>query len=95
MHAPAFGRPVTTGSNLARIIRLARMAGATIVPAYAVRTGGARFTVQFMQPLRPRKTADRVADLQANMAALDAAVSRPVLAHIDQWFMLPDFRMDR
>ncbi len=95
VQAPAFGRPIRTDGNLARVVRLARMADADIVPAYVERVGGARFRVSFLPPLPLRRTADRAADIGVNAASLDAAVTGPVLAHLEQWFMLPDFRMDR
>ena len=81
--------------NLARVVRLARMAGASVVPAYAVRTEGARFAVRFLPAVAMHETGDRDADLRRNMAALDAAVTPAVLAYLDQWYMLLDFRMDR
>ena len=95
VQAPSFGRPLTMDGNVARVIRLARLSGAAVVPAYALRTAGARFTVHFLPPLALQATPDREADIQANMAALDAAITPPVLKHIEQWYMLVDFRMDR
>ena len=95
VHAPSFGRPLRTDGNLARAVRLARMADADIVPAYVERVSRARYVAHFLPPLALQRTADRAADIQANVAALDGAVTGPVLAHLDQWFMLPDFRMDR
>ncbi len=94
VHAPAFGRPVRSDGNLGRAVRLARLAGATVVPAYVERLPGPRYAVHFLPPVPLRRTADRKADLLANVAALDAAVTGPVLRHIEQWFMLPDFRAD-
>ena len=95
VHAPAFGRPVRSDGNLSRAVRLARLAGASIVPAYVERLPGPRYAVHFLPPVALQRTADRKADLVANTIALDAAVTGPVRKHIEQWFMLPDFRMDR
>ena len=95
VHAPSFGRPVRSDGNLGRAARLARLAGAAIVPAYAERLPGPRYVVHFLPPVALQRTADRKADLLANVAALDAAVTAPVRDHIEQWFMLPDFRIER
>ena len=95
VHAPAFGRPIAANGNLARVIRLARLGNAAVVPAYAVRTGAARFAVRFLPAVAMQATGDRGGDMRANMTALDAAITPAVLAHLDQWYMLIDFRMDR
>ncbi len=95
VHAPAFGRPIRSDGNLARAVRLARLAEADIVPAYVERVARSRYVAHYLPALPLQRSADRAADIRANAAALDAAVTAPVLAHLEQWFMLPDFRMDR
>jgi hypothetical protein len=41
------------------------------------------------------REGDTEAVLRANMARLDALIAPIVLARLDQWFMLHDFRFDR
>ena len=95
VHAPRFGRLAPAEGNLARVVRLARLVDAAIIPAYAERKAGARFEIRFLPPLATQRTTQREADLAANATLLDAAITAPVLAHLEQWFMLPDLRMDR
>lgn len=94
--SPAFGRPLRTDGNFARVSRLARLTGAEVTPAYVVRDpDDARYTVRFLPPVPMQATRDRDADLLANVAALDAAVTPIVLEHIDQWYQLVDLQLDR
>lgn len=95
VHAPAFGRPLSRHSNIARVSKLAQLSGAAIVPAFCLREAGARFKVHFLPPLTPALTGDREADMQANMQALNDVVEPIIRTHIEQWYMLVDFNMDR
>ena len=95
VQAPSFGRADPGEGNLARAVRLARLLDAAIVPAYAERLAGTRVVVRFLPPVPLQRKAAREADLRSNAAALDAAVVAPVLAHLEQWFMLPDIRFNR
>jgi KDO2-lipid IV(A) lauroyltransferase len=92
VNAPSFGRPVRPRGNLANVVRLARASGAAVVPAHVERIGGSRFHVIFGAPI---ELADGVAGLCADVERLDALITPIVLAHLDQWLMLHDFRFDR
>src|SRR5688572_8346158 len=93
--APRFGRPRRLEGNLTNVARLAEMTGAAVIPAYAVRTGSAaRFHVRFLPPVDLVRTGARQADLEANVAKLDALIEPIVRAHLDQWFYLFEFSLD-
>jgi len=94
VNAPAFGRPVRPRGNLANVVRLARASGATIVPAHVERVGGSRFHVIFGAPVE-LGAASGEAGLLADVTMLDGLITPIVLAQLDQWLMLHDFRFDR
>ncbi|RAI59625.1 lysophospholipid acyltransferase family protein [Roseicella frigidaeris] len=90
--APRLGRAAPLGGNLVQAVKLARLAGAAILPAYALRlpgpAGDPRFEACFLPPIEVPRTADRAADVAAGTAALDAAITPAVLRHLEQWFPL-------
>ena len=90
VNAPLFGREPLRRSNIAMTARLALATGASVVPAYALRVGGARFRVTFCPPL----TLDREADPLRAALALDAAIEPLVRAHLDQWYYLDNLRLN-
>lgn len=92
--APRLGRAAPPAGNLLQAVKLARLAGAAIVPGYALRLPGARFRSTFLPPIEVPRTADRAADVAAGAEMLDAAVAGAVLRHIEQWFPLLYFRPD-
>jgi KDO2-lipid IV(A) lauroyltransferase len=89
VNAPAFGRALPEKGNIANIARLAAMTGALVVPAFAVRTGGAWFRLRFLPPVELGNNAED------NIAQLDAVIDPIIRANLDQWLMLFDFRFDR
>ncbi|PWC28103.1 lysophospholipid acyltransferase family protein [Teichococcus aestuarii] len=89
VNAPALGRLLPTGGNIATALRLAAKTGAALVPAYALREPGPRFRLRFLPPV-PVSGA-----LEADIAALEAVIDPIVRAHLEQWFMLHVFRPDR
>jgi len=92
VQAPALGRPIRNAGNIMRVVRLARRSGAAIIPAYGLRLGeAARFRVTFLPEVRLGPDRGR-AGILADIAALDAAITPPVQAHPEQWFMLHAFR---
>lgn len=96
VHAPAFGRPLKVEGNIAYAFRLAKLAGAGIVPVYCVRDGdAARFTVRFLPALDVVDTGDVDADLAENVARLDALIEPIVRRHLDQWFYVLDLDLER
>ncbi|HVV63537.1 MAG TPA: hypothetical protein VHD14_17450 [Pseudolabrys sp.] len=93
--APAFGRALRAEGNIAYIQRLARLAGAVIIPLYSVRVDGrARFKVTVLPHLNLIDTGGREADLLANVAMIDALIDPIIRAHIDQWYYALDFEFD-
>ena len=88
VHAPLFGRPPQTRGNLARAIRLARLADAVILPVYALRTTGARFKVVVL-PALPQGKGPVVG---ADVSALNDVIEPIVLENLGQWFWLPHLR---
>jgi Kdo2-lipid IVA lauroyltransferase/acyltransferase len=95
VNAPSFGRPLRARGNIANVARLARASGAAVIPAHVERRGTTRFHVTFAAPIDSLGRGDGDAALLADVAALDALITPIVLAHLDQWLMLHDFRFDR
>jgi KDO2-lipid IV(A) lauroyltransferase len=95
VNAPAFGRPLRARGNLANVARLARASGAAVILAHVERRGAARFHVTFAPPIDSLGRGQNAAALLDDVAALDALITPIVLAHLDQWLMLHDFRFDR
>lgn len=92
--APALGRTPKPEGNIAHTARLARMTGASVVPAYCVRLGdSARFKVTFLPPIRPVLTDDRKSDLMENILTLDRTFEPIITRHLDQWYYALDFEM--
>jgi len=90
--APAFGRPLRRNGNIGNAVRLARLANAQIFPLYSVRINErAQFRVMVLPPVKLIKTADREADLIANIAIIDALFEPIIRDHLDQWFFGLDF----
>jgi Kdo2-lipid IVA lauroyltransferase/acyltransferase len=95
VQAPTFGRVLRDDANLLFAARLAIATGAAIIPAFTLRTEGAWFEHRLEAPIEPADSGDRDADVRATAARLDAAITPIVLAHLDQWLMLHDLRLDR
>ena len=93
VHAPFFGRPVRLDGNLARVVRLAQMADAVIIPAYCLRTGRGRFRMHILPPVQVGRRTDGPG-LVREVARLDAIIAPVVRRHIEQWFMLHDLVLD-
>jgi KDO2-lipid IV(A) lauroyltransferase len=92
VNAPLFGRPVAARANLVNIVRLAWASGAAVIPAYAERLAGARFRLNFVAPVELTPPgANAAAALLENVERLDRVITPPVLAHLDQWYMLADY----
>jgi KDO2-lipid IV(A) lauroyltransferase len=93
--APLFGRTIPPRANLLNIIRLAWASGATVIPAYAERLAGARFRVTCLPPIELAPEGDDPgAALIDNVDRLDRIITPLVLAHLDQWYMLLEYRRD-
>ncbi|WP_176559680.1 lysophospholipid acyltransferase family protein [Teichococcus rhizosphaerae] len=86
VNAPALGRPLPKGGNIATALRLAARTGAPLVAAYALREPGPRFRLRFLPPLPVS------GDLPADIAALEGVIDPVVRANLEQWLMLYCFR---
>ena len=88
VNAPLFGRKPAPRANLVTAVRLAMASDAALIPCYVERLAGARFRATFMSPveLEPGRQG-----LDENIRRLDAAITAPILAHLDQWFSLMDY----
>ncbi|MDQ0318522.1 KDO2-lipid IV(A) lauroyltransferase [Pararhizobium capsulatum DSM 1112] len=86
--APFFGRPTHLSGNLAIAVRLARHAGARIVPFYVVRKGGSRFICRWLKPIDLPETDDPGAALADDVERLNGVIEPIVSRHINQWYFL-------
>ena len=86
VRGPLFGRPAHRHSNLVYAAKLARRSGAAVLPAYILRTRGARFVVHIGPEARLTSTDEN--PLGDDVAQINAAIEPIVLAHPDQWFHL-------
>ena len=93
--APSFGRPLKMDGNVANVARMAAMCDAIVIPVHGLRKKGAYFRVKYSPPLELVRTADADADLAANVALIDRVIEPVILANLEKWYMLFDFRMDR
>ena len=91
---PAFGRPVRQDTNLSAVLRLARAAGAQLIPAYVERQRGARFHTIFRPPVELIRGEHEKADLIPNLQQLDELLASIIVPRLDQWWMLPFLRFD-
>jgi KDO2-lipid IV(A) lauroyltransferase len=96
VQAPAFGRAVRPEGNIHRLVRLAALTGATVLPVHALRLGAAaRFRLEVRPALRLQHLPRDAVALAADQAALDATVDAVVRAHPEQWLMATSFSWDR
>ncbi|NBN62465.1 lysophospholipid acyltransferase family protein [Pannonibacter tanglangensis] len=86
VHMPLFGREIPETGNIVNVVKLARSASARIVPAALIRGDGPRLTLTLLPAIEPQ-------ELETTIRALDAALTPLVLAHLDQWYMLPELRL--
>ena len=93
--APSFGRSLKIEGNIANVARMAAMCDAIVIPVHALRLKGARFQVNYGPPLELVRSTDAEADLAANVAMIDRLIEPIILTHLEKWYMLFDFRMDR
>ncbi len=68
-------------------LRIARRAGVSVLPAFALRLPGDTFLLEFEPPLSLPETGDREADLEAGMTVLVSALERRIRAHPEQWLV--------
>jgi len=89
--APSFGRPLHLDGNLGRAVRLAKMTNAIVVPYYCLRTEGAHFRMH----ITPYVDLDFSAEtwLEDGVRKMDAVITPIIVANIDQWLMLDNFKV--
>ncbi|WP_372621968.1 lysophospholipid acyltransferase family protein [Falsiroseomonas sp.] len=96
VQAPSLGRAPRAVGNIHRLVRLAALTGAAVLPVHALRVGrAARFRLVVGPALDLRRAPRDVAALAADQAVLDAAAEAVVRAHPEQWLMATSFRWDR
>ena len=88
---PFLGRQAHQRGNLGKMVRLASLTGARILPVYAERLAGVRFVVRALPPITI--TADRrdPVALLAQTAALDAQLEPILRRFAEQWYMATAF----
>jgi KDO2-lipid IV(A) lauroyltransferase len=92
LFAPFFGRPVRLDGNLGRVVRLARLTGAIVMPYYCVRLKGAHFRMQILPPVElDLAGADY---LRNGVQRLNDLITPLIVCHLDQWMMLDNFGVD-
>jgi KDO2-lipid IV(A) lauroyltransferase len=91
--APSFGRPVRLDGNLGRIVRLAKSTDALICPYFCTRSKGARFQFTALPAIALEWGGKD--DLQKGAERLDKVITEIIVAHIDQWLMLDNFKLLR
>ncbi|PWS34857.1 hypothetical protein DFH01_21110 [Falsiroseomonas bella] len=96
VQAPALGRAPRPEGNIHRLVRLAALTGATVLPVHALRCGdAARFRLEVLAEVQLQRLPRDPAALAADQAALDAAAEALVRAHPEQWLMATSFSWER
>ncbi len=83
---PAFGRSLQLAGNLTFAVRLAKLTNAVFCPVYAMRTQGARFTVQVLPPVVFDFTEFDQGKLLEAVSTLNHTVESIIREHLDQWY---------
>jgi KDO2-lipid IV(A) lauroyltransferase len=95
VNAPAFGRPMPRGGNIAFAARLAAIADAEVIPINCLRLNDrAQFRVTFLPPMPYLRSGDRKADLAANIAMTNALIERLIQPNLDQWYYTNAIQLD-
>ena len=91
LFAPSFGRPLKLDGNLGRIVRLAKMTNAIVCPVYCARAAATTFELHIL----PHVELDLERDdyLAEGVRRLDQVITPVIVAHLDQWFLLDNFRL--
>ncbi len=91
--APSFGRPLHLDGNLAAAVRLAKVTNAVIVPYYVVRLKGARFRMIIQPYVELDFSGENF--LHDGVKRLDDIITPIIVANIDQWLMLDNFKVPK
>ena len=96
VHAPALGREARAEGNIHRLVRMAALTGAVVLPVHALRLGqAARFRLVVGPEVPMLRLPRDPGALAADQAVLDGVVDAAVRAHPEQWLMATSFRWDR
>lgn len=90
--APFFWREPFLDGNLGKVSRLAMRTGALVMPIWNERLPGARFVGHFMEPVEITGDPRDAEAVRAAVLRLNALITPPILAHLDQWFMALELR---
>ena len=85
---PSFGGPPPENGNIAAAARLAVRFGATVIPAYCLRTGGAHFRVTYERPIPVDPNAPPAEERERLANAINEIVAGWVRNNPEQWLML-------
>jgi KDO2-lipid IV(A) lauroyltransferase len=66
-----------------------------LIPAYSLRLDGANFRVTFLPPVELARGGEGKSDLLENVARINGVIEPIILAHLEQWLWLFDFRADK
>ena len=91
--APSFAGPLRLDGNLGRAARLAKMTNALICPFYIRRLKGATFALNCMPPVELDFSLKCDEYLEASVRRLDEAITPIIIANLDQWLMLDNFKV--
>lgn len=86
--APFFDRPPHLSGNLAIAVRLARHAGARIVPGYILRDRGSRFVCRWLPAVELEVSDDPGASLAGDVVRLNGIIEPIIRRHVGQWYFL-------
>jgi KDO2-lipid IV(A) lauroyltransferase len=91
--APSFGGPLRLDGNLGRAVRLAKLTNALICPFYCRRLEGATFALHCLPPVELDFTLRGDDYLRTAVKTLDAIITQTIVANLDQWLMLDNFKV--
>ncbi len=94
IHFPLFGRAPVQSTNAARAVKIAMRSNALIVPIIMPRRSGTQFDVQILDPVEIRHSADDKDAVAETIQQLNQTLEPYVRAHLDQWYMLANLRLD-
>ncbi len=86
--APFFDRPPHLSGNLAIAVRLARHAGARIVPCYVLREGSSRFVCRWLPAIELEPTDNPGGSLPNDVMRLNDVIEPVIRRHLGQWYFL-------
>ncbi|MGO9803064.1 MAG: lysophospholipid acyltransferase family protein [Steroidobacteraceae bacterium] len=95
VNAPSLGRPLPIRGNIVNAVRLALVADAFLIPAYAERVGdGARFKLVYEAPFALLRSGDKRTDIRTNVERLDAHIGALIRERLEQWRLLGERLFD-